>query len=377
LLKWTPVIDQLEQTAKPDKYVVYTRINDNDFDNGFVVDKPEALIKNLKPGTIYSYKITALNKGGESFPSEILSVGIAEENKNTALVINGFDRVSGPAVVETKAFSGFMNNIDAGVPDKLTFNFTGAQNDFDPKSEWKTNDMPGHGASYADYETKIIAGNTFDFPYVHGKALMNAGFSFVSSSLKAVLKNEVSLSNYKFVDLILGEQKETPGAKKSADSINPPAFKAFPVELKNIISAYCKNSGNLFISGAYVASELFAKNDSTDIKFGLDVLKIKLGAAHAAKTGKVNVLNGFVENLENFNYSSEMNKFIYSVEAPDAVNPTKESKTFLRYSENLFSAGTAYKNSYGVVVTGFPFETITDENARNQFMKAVINFLKP
>lgn len=375
LLKWTPVIDQLEPTAAPDKYIVYTRINDNDFDNGFTVDKPEAIIKNLKLGTIYSFKITAVNKGGESFPSEILAAGITADNKKPVLIVNGFDRVSAPAVVETKTFSGFMNNIDEGVPDKLTFNFTGVQNDFDPKSEWKTNDMPGHGASYADYETKIIAGNTFDFPYIHGKALLNSGCSFVSASIKSVLKKEIDLLSFKLVDLILGEQKETFGAKRSADSINPPVFKAFPAELKNIISAYCKNNGNLFISGAYVASELFQKNDTTDIKFAQDVLKIKLGAAHAAKTGKVTVLNNFAENLENFSYCSEMNKNIYSVEAPDAVNPTKESKTFLRYSENLFSAGTAYKNSYGVIVTGFPFETITDETARNRFMKSVLDFL--
>jgi len=377
LLKWTPVLDPLEPTAKPDKYVVYTRINDNDFDNGFVVEKPEVTIKDIKTDKVYSFKITALNKGGESFPSEILSVGLANGIIKPALIINGFDRVSGPAVVETKTFSGFMNNIDEGVPDKLTFNFTGAQNDFDPKSEWKTNDMPGHGASNADYETKVIAGNTFDFPYIHGKALLNSGCSFVSTSLKSVLKNEVDLSGYKFVDLILGEQKETPGQKKSAESVNPPAFAAFPKDLQKIITSYCKNGGNLFVSGAYVASELFSKNDSSDIKFGHEVLKMNWGAGHAAKTGKVSVINNFAGNLESFNYCSEMNKYIYSVEAPDAVNPTKESKTFLRYTENLFSAGTGYKKDYGVVVTGFPFETITEESARNQFMKAILDFLKP
>ena len=377
ILKWSPVIDPLEPTANPEKYVVYTRVNDNDFDNGFVTDKSETVIKNLKPGSVYSFKITAINKGGESFPSEILSIGKAPESKKTVLIVNGFDRVSGPAVVETKTFSGFMNKIDAGVPDKLTFNFTGEQNNFDPKSEWKTNDLPGHGASDADFEGKVIAGNTFDFPFIHGKAILNAGYSFVSSSSKSVYKNEISLNDYKFVDIILGEQKETPSQKKSAEAVYPPAFKAYPAEMQKALTSYCKTGGNLFISGAYVATELFAKNDSIDVKFGKDILKINWGTDHAAKTGKVQILSSFPSGVQELTYSNEPNKFIYDVEAPDAVNPVKESNTILRYSENLFSAAVAYKKDYGVIVAGFPFETITTEKARNEFMKSILEFLKP
>lgn len=375
-LKWLPVADTLEPSAQPEKYVVYTRINDNGFDNGFVVENPEATIKDIKPGIVYSYKITAINKGGESFPSEILSVGKAKEAKGPVLIVNGFDRISGPAVVETKSFSGFMNNIDAGVPDKLTFNFTGVQNDFDPKSEWKTNDNPGHGASYADFETKEIAGNTFDFPLIHGKAILNAGYSFVSSSCKSVLNNQVDMNKYKFVDLILGEQKETPRQKKSADSImNAPLYKAYPRSLQSKLTAYSQTGGNLFISGAYTATELYADNDSLDMSFAKNILKINSSVSHAAKTGKVNVLSSFKSTVTDFNYCADLNKYIYQVEAPDAIEPVKESKTILRYSENLFSAGIAYKKDYGVIVTGFPFETITEDAARNEFMKAILQYL--
>jgi len=374
LLRWVPVMDKEEETARPEKYVVYTRTDDNDFDNGFVTDKPEAVVKNLKPGVIYSFKITALNKGGESFPSEILSVCKGVNGKGPVLIVNGFDRVSGPAVVETKTFSGFMNNIDAGVPDKVAFNFSGAQYDFDPKSEYRTNDAPGHGASSADFETKVFAGNTFDYPSIHGKAIAAAGFSFVSTSLKAVLNNSVELSGYKMVDLILGEQKETPCQKKAYESVNPNAFFAFPKELQQKLTAYLSQGNNLFVSGAYISTELFSKNDSVDIKFGNNVLKINWGADHAAKTGKVTVLKGFSEKLNNINYSAELNKNIYAVEAPDEILPSKESKTIMRYSENEFSAAAAYKKDYGVIAAGFPFETITSEEARNELMKTILQY---
>ena len=37
-LTWQPVADALEPTAVAEKYIVYTRIGDGDFDNGVLVD---------------------------------------------------------------------------------------------------------------------------------------------------------------------------------------------------------------------------------------------------------------------------------------------------------------------------------------------------
>jgi hypothetical protein len=74
--------------------------------------------------------------------------------------VNGFDRVSGPASIDAQNFAGFLNELDAGVPDKYDFNFTGTQFDFDTSSYYRSNDAPGWGASSADYETEIIAGNS-------------------------------------------------------------------------------------------------------------------------------------------------------------------------------------------------------------------------
>ena len=61
-LTWEAVNDPLEPTAAPEKYIVYTRIGNGDFDNGTVVDK-NSYRTVLPAGIVCSYKVTALNKG--------------------------------------------------------------------------------------------------------------------------------------------------------------------------------------------------------------------------------------------------------------------------------------------------------------------------
>ena len=48
---------------------------------------------------IYSFKVTAVNDGGESFPSEELSAMIAKNAFAKVLIIDGFQRVAGPQVI--------------------------------------------------------------------------------------------------------------------------------------------------------------------------------------------------------------------------------------------------------------------------------------
>ncbi|MGE5499532.1 MAG: N-acetylmuramoyl-L-alanine amidase, partial [Syntrophothermus sp.] len=151
-LRWRPQNDPLEPTAEPVQYIVYTRMGNGDFDNGQLTGTNELVIPKLRKGVIYSFKVTALNDGGESFPSEILSVCDLKNGKAPVLIINGFDRICGPAGVSSAEYTGFPEYDDAGVPDKYLLSYTGAQYNFNPSSAFISNDAPGHGASYADHE---------------------------------------------------------------------------------------------------------------------------------------------------------------------------------------------------------------------------------
>lgn len=376
-INWEPQIDPLEETAFPTKYKLYTKIGNSGFDNGVIIDSNSITLTNINSGEIYSYKITALNEGGESFPSEILSVCWMNNDKLKALIINGFDRISLPAVIESDEFTGFVGSLDEGVPYKYDIGYVGSQHEYDSTTKWKTDDIPGHGASYADMETKIVAGNTFDYSFIHGKALKENGYSFVSVSDESVFDTKVNLAEYSFVDLILGEEKETHWIRPYADSLWGTRFKTFPKIFQEQIKKYLEDGGNLFISGAYIGSDLFLNKDSTDIKFAEEVLHYKLASDHAVRSG--NVISA--RNIPFFNdvsvtFNTNFDEKFYKVEAADAIGSINGSETLLRYYENFYSAGVGYKKEYGVIAFGFPFESIIDSSERKKLMKLITDYLQ-
>ena len=401
MLSWQPVDDPLEPTAKADQYIVYTRIGEGDFDNGVIVDTPDYQT-NIPSGVVCSFKVTALNKGGESFPSEILSIGKALNEKGTVLVVNGFSRVSGPAdfTADADTLAGFLDELDHGVPYQTDISYIGPMKEFRRQIPWMDDDASGFGDSYGTHETMVIAGNSFDYPAVHGEAILKAGYSFVScgltpcSSLKKKngrdsIANQTDaasggipvlrMNDYKYVDLILGKQCQS---KMGREGVKPLEFKTFSEEMQNAISDYCRTGGNFFVSGAYVASDLWdnrlAKADEKDKKFAMEVLKYKWRTGQAARNGKVKgVASPFPTIKGNYTYHQELNPESYVVESPDAIEPAvRGAFTVLRYSENNLSAGIAYKGDYKTCVLGFPFESVRTPEEREQLMKAILAFFE-
>ncbi|WP_307756665.1 xanthan lyase, partial [uncultured Alistipes sp.] len=232
-ISWSPVMDPLEASAAPTGYVVYTRIDDGGFDNGRYVDKP-VLITAQEPDKLYSYKVTAVNEGGESFPSEVAAACRVSDEKGRVLVVNGFDRISAPLSMRRDSLAGFYNSIDAGVPDKQDISFIGEQYVFDMSMAKCDVDSIALGACYSDFETEVVGGNTFDYAAVHGRAIANSGYSFCSASVRSVTRDEVSLEVYPAIDLILGEQRSTTIGRGVADF----EFKTFPAELQDALRRY-------------------------------------------------------------------------------------------------------------------------------------------
>ena len=374
-LQWKSTKDSLEPTAEAEHFVVYTRVEDGGFDNGVLVNTSHHIIK-LEPGKIYSFKVKAVNKGGESFPSEILSVYRDAKEKGTVLIVNGFQRVSAPASfsIDT-AYAGFLNTVDAGVPYLQGYNFTGSQFEFRRNKPWLDDDAPGFGASHANYEGKVVAGNSFDYPFLHGKAVKAAGYSFVSCSSSAVINGEVNMNDYRFVDLILGKQKQI-GADYGK---KVPSFKTFPQDLQQKINLFCQQGGNLLVTGSAIASDLCDREKvlPEDAHFLEHTLKLKFRTHPAAITGEVKCVPSPFRQFEqsSFPYFSQPNSISYYVESPDAIEPAEETAfTFCRYAENNLSAGVIYSGNYKICALGFPFETIVSESDRQVFMQSVLNF---
>ncbi len=364
-ISWQPVEDPLESTANPDKYVVYKRTGDLGFDNGTVVESPEITISNLEKETVYGFKITALNDGGESFPSEIISLGIADNSKGEVLIVNGFDRVDGPEIFVTDSLSGVLRQLDHGVAYGFDISTTGDQYDFNSKSVWQDDDSPGHGASYADLETKIFRGNTFDFSYVHGNSILSAGYSFVTSSDEAFEDGQVEMNKYEMVDLLYGEEKTTLLPGKDSTKY----FEIYTDKMLSALEDFTENGGSVLISGANIGSEI--SKDKKQVQRIGNLFGFKWRTNHAVKNGQ------FYASSEKLNFTGEFNTDYnleqYPVEAPDGIEPfDKSGQTVFRYNENNVSAGVFSEKTHKVVALGFPFESIKGESQRKKLMKEIL-----
>lgn len=358
---WKAVQDTLEESASPTAYILYSRKDSGGFDNGTLV-KGEEIILPIETGIIHSYKVAAVNKGGISFPSEIVSVYRSPkgEKDKTVLIVNGFDRISGPASFESTADSlaGFLYAVDRGVPYLNDIAFIGDQFEFRRSATWNSNDNNGHGDSYNNYAGQVIAGNTFDYPFIHGQAMAETGYSFVSCSHKSLAEGVVKPDTYPIIDLILGKQRQP--------VITP--------VLQDTLRSYLAQGGNLLVSGTNLFSDSWG--NAQDRTFVEEVLKGKLASRNASKEGIVNSCAspyGYINGR--YTFRTRPNPICYSIESVDGVLPAdKLAHTILRYPENNIGAGIVYEGKYRTCSLGFPFEALQTPSERNRLMESILLF---
>lgn len=358
---WKAVQDTLEESASPTAYILYSRKDSGGFDNGTLV-KGEEIILPIETGIIHSYKVAAVNKGGISFPSEIVSVYRSPkgEKDKTVLIVNGFDRISGPASFESAADSlaGFLYAVDRGVPYLNDIAFIGDQFEFHRSATWNSNDNNGHGDSYNNYAGQVIAGNTFDYPFIHGQAMAETGYSFVSCSHKSLAEGVVKPDTYPIIDLILGKQRQP--------VITP--------VLQDTLRGYLAQGGNLLVSGTNLFSDSWG--NAQDRTFVEEVLKGKLASRNASKEGIVNSCAspyGYINGR--YTFRTRPNPICYSIESVDGVLPAdKLAHTILRYPENNIGAGIVYEGKYRTCSLGFPFEALQTPSERNRLMESILRF---
>ena len=364
-LSWAETPDTLEPTAQADKFILYTRIDDGVFDKGIEVDGCN-INCTLEPGHLYSWKVVACNEGGKSFPSEILSAGIPLKSKGKILVVNNFTRVSGPYSFESEDCGWFDWREDSGVPYIRDISYIGEMYERRKDSPFISNDAPGFGASFDDCAGKVTAGNTFDYPSLHGKAIMDAGYSFSSCSAKAYTSD--AASGCLGVDIICGKQKTT------VTGHSKPRFKIFTEDFTRSLRETASKGVNILISGSYIAC------DGVIPSF----LGYKFCASHAGRKGTVNFYGSsdYVCNEKSFAFNTKMREEIYSVENPCGIAPEgKNAKTVYRYSDTGISAGICNKGIIGdlpfkTVCLGFPIETITDKDVIDDIISSTLKYFE-
>lgn len=358
-LSWKAQDDELEPTAVPTSYNIYVAAGTGGFDNGTNV-RGTSYTMELEPGVMYRFKVTAVNRGGESFPTSTLSAYYQPGATKTAMVINGFSRLSAPAVRDNIHEQGFDIEEDAGVSYGLTAGWSGKQQCFN-KSTMGSTEPNGLGYSGNEMAGNFVMGNTFDYVYTHADAIAaTKRYNVVSCTSETVESGIVDLINYDVVDLALGLQKY--------DANSTVFYKSIPSMLRNKLSAYVLGHGKLIASGAYIGSDLQHDDERVWLE---STLKVAYGGAIHTDT-----ISGIKGMGTEFDFYRQLNPTHYAATKCDVLMPVSTAFCPLQYANGM-SAGVAYRGNDNATFTmAFPFECIIDRNKRLSIMNGILKFLE-
>ena len=390
-LSWKATKDDKEPTADPENFILYTRLGDGAFDQG--VRMPElvrdgdrySVVIGIDKDELYSFRIVAENEGGKSFPSETMTVYSKSGAKGKVLVVNNFDRVSSPAWFDSPQYAGFDRSLDSGVGYISDISTIGNVYEFNRAVEWTDDDNPGFGGTYSNLAGTIIPGNTFDFIKIHGKAIVEAGYSFESASRDAFTDRESSGAS--IVDLLCGKQVTV----RMGSGAVPDRYQVFPAPLRKALNKHTAEGGGLIISGAYIGTDVWSgifpveaqSEDRTAAQsFVQNVLGYKWVTNHGCYNGTISPCSNKSINLKGdlkrpFEFWQDTNGTIYSVENPDGIIPAdKSGETILKYQDNGVPAAVAFKGKgYRTVSFGFPLESVKDAETRNTLFARSLEFI--
>ena len=356
-LSWEPVEDPQEPTANPSGYIVYTALGDADFDNGTYVRAKNSLELQLEPNLLYHFKVVAANRGGKSFPTEVLSALYNPNARQTVMIVNGFHRVSSPAIRNNGLHQGFDLDEDPGVTYGPTYGWVGRQINFDRTQMGDENG--GLGDSSDELAGMLIAGNDFNYVMNHAEAIQMAGsYNIVSCSSQAVETARVQLGKYHVVDLLLGLERN--------DGHSLDYYKTFDTSLQQALQGYTSRGGRLLVSGAYTGSDMQSEAEQ---RFLASILHCQYAGRSLAPTNEVKGLG------TNLYFYKNLNEEHYAATSTDILQPVHPAITAMQYADG-YGAATAYKGTDGsIFVMGFPFECIKTSQKRGSIMRGILNYL--
>ena len=360
-VKWNAVDDPDEPTAKPTGFIVYTAIGKGGFDNGqYVKGKEKSFTIPVVPGQLYSFKVTAVNDGGESFPSEVVSAMDVPEAQKTILIVNGFHRLASPFVRDNSVEQGFDFEVDPGVTYGRTAGWLGYQTCF-TKSTMGKETKNGLGYTNDSLMGQFIAGNDFDYIRTHAEAIASAKrYAIVSCSKEAVEANEVLPVRYNMMDLILGLEKN--------DGYSLTRYQAFSPMLRRHLQLFTAKGGALLVSGSYIGADMTMPGDQRYLE---EVLKCTYGGTNVDSLQR-DTITGLGTT---FDFYRGLNEDHYAATHPDILQPVAPAYTAMIYADQ-YSASVAYNGTdYRAFTICFPFECIKSEDKRNMLMRGILKFL--
>ena len=361
-ISWRGVYDEYEATAKPTGYVLYTATGRSGFDNGTYIKggNETSVTIDVDPDKVYSFRVTAVNDGGESFPSETVSVYDVPEAQKTVLVVNGFHRLASPKVIDNSQQQGFDMEEDPGVTYGRTAGWLGYQTSFD-KTKMGSERRDGLGYTNDSLMGQFIAGNDFDYIRTHTQAIATARrYRVVSCSSSALEFNDIHPQKYEMIDLILGLQK------KDGYSLVP--YQVMTPIMREHLRLFAKKGGALLVSGSYLGSDM---QSPADRRYLEDIFKFTYQGRDLDSLQR-DTIRGLGTD---FTFHRHLNDHHYAAHHPEILEPVYPAFSAMKYADD-FSACVAYSGTdYKAITMGFPLECIKDEPKRNSIMRGLLQFL--
>ncbi len=185
-------------------YRVYTSADGLGWSDGTPVTGTVAYLDGLRPGQLLFVRVTAVNDGGESFPSETLAARVGRPAE--ILIVNGFDRL----------------------------NRTMAVREVDPVE----------GENVRLWLDRM---NRYNYVIQHAQVISAA---FDSASNEAVMGGLVNLGDYALLDWLLGEESASDETLDAAE--------------RALLADFLSDGGALFLSGSEVGWHLDALGADVD-----------------------------------------------------------------------------------------------------------------
>jgi len=294
-----------------ESYCVYTSPDGLGWDNGMPVTGASYTLSGLQANQLIFVRVTAVNAGGESFPTPVLAARVGPEGVGRVLLVDGFDRIDRHGLI--------------------------IEND------------PVEGTNARMFIDQI---NRYDYAIAHGAAM---ALPFDSALNEAVADGDLSLALYNIVDWFVGEESSVDHTFDSAEQA--------------ALSAYLEGGGGLFVSGAEIGWDLVYLDN------GPDFHRAYLGADYAGDDAgtywTTPTEDGIFDELGTIvfdaSYDADYPDQLTPLDSIAALN-------YVGGNGGVAAVQYDAGNCRRVVYLGFPFETI-EAAQRADVMERVINYL--
>ncbi|MBA4148547.1 MAG: fibronectin type III domain-containing protein [Verrucomicrobia bacterium] len=329
VVAWDRPVDVKQNT--PESYLVYRSENGYGFGKPVRVPatKSSVRLEGLPKNKAVYFRVTALNAAGESLPSTV--VGARRPSRATetkVLFVNGFtqfDRFNNPR--QTIASTNYIAPGAFGKMDRVI-----------PRLN-----------------------NAFDYVVQHGNALDKKRRAFDSCQRDAISSGLINLDHYSAVIWASGRQQTN----------------LFDASEQRALSRYVAAGGNLFLSGAHIAEGLAQlrspEPSALEEIFGCDdcpSLQIQSFSASAEQ-------DTIFRRNRNITFG-EGRHDTYFLATVNAFNTPNTAVTALLYGDAAGTAAVQFETPAGgkVVCFGFPFETISSEKSRAEYLSDILDYFE-